>query len=111
MSKRTFRKDERVPVDLECRITAPELTTSGRISDLGLGGLSARIDRCLAQGEILTVEFTLKSSVLKIQAKVQWCRREEDGWQLGLAFENTPGPLLVDLAEWLARIPRTEEIP
>lgn len=111
MTERTFRRDERVPVNLECHIAAPKVSLTGRISDLGLGGLSAHIDQCLEQGTTVTVAFTLLSSITKVQARVQWCRQEEQSWQVGLAFEDTPGAILVDLAEWLARVPRTEEIP
>jgi len=109
----SFRKDERVAVSLDCLVHRNHENFPCHILDLGLGGLSAELDRKLEASQILELEFSLPGSELSLRlpARVQWCRRRDERWHVGMAFVDPPGRSLVHIAEWLARTPRTTEHP
>jgi len=65
----------------------------GESADLGMGGLSARIDRELAVEAPVRVLLTLslgwsETDFLSIPAKVVWCRREGEVFAVGVSFDE-----------------------
>ncbi len=113
MDGHRFRKDERVPVDLPCDITIGTDTVAGKISNLGLGGLQLSASQPLQQDESVEVAFSLDPNGprMELQAHIQWCRPQGESWVAGLAFLDPPGQDLVELAQWLAQVPKTTDLP
>ena len=100
-------------MDLPCDITTGQVTVTGKVSDLGLGGLQLSTDQPLQTNASVEVAFALAPNgpKMRLQAQIQWCRPHGKTWIAGLAFSNPSGQDLVELARWLAHIPKMTDLP
>jgi hypothetical protein len=86
------RQFPRYALEAAMTLTTPEGQIEGRTSNLSRGGLSAVIPSMIASGQRVTVELALVfendtfSETMTLQARVVWCTRVEDHYQLGLSF-------------------------
>lgn len=84
-------------------LNTPDRTSSGRMSNLSLGGLCATLAEPIAVGTAIEVDIQLifaddlQSEPLRIAARVVWCTSLRDGHQVGVRFR----PLDAEKSEYL----------
>lgn len=96
----SFRRHERLKVQLPCRITLQNGDpSSGEIRDMSLGGFGALISDHCEDGAIITLNFDLPdgTSVHDAKALVKSCRDVENGYFLGCEFQQDSGHASSDI--------------
>ena len=75
-----------------------EVLDTLRMVDISRGGMGAYVDRAAYPGQkfMLCLPISEKSGRRNLCATVMRCRRTEDGWRVGLRFDN------IALGEWCA---------
>lgn len=72
--------------------------------DLGLGGLSFHADAALTLGSIVNVRIDLVDPSFESEARVVWCHRAGDGYDLGVAFLSTNDAFRARMVEQVCHI-------
>jgi c-di-GMP-binding flagellar brake protein YcgR len=96
----SFRRHERLKVQLPCRITlANGDPSSGEIRDMSLGGFGAQISDHCEDGAIIMLDFELPdgTSVHGAKALVKSCRETDGGYFLGCEFQQDSGHASSDI--------------
>lgn len=79
------------------------ITTEGRTNNVSRGGLSANVSDEVPTGADIEIDITLvfddgmQSEALRLPARIAWCTKIDDGYQLGVSFK----PLSGERAEYL----------
>ena len=86
---------------LQIRVGGKEF--SGRTTNVSRGGLAADISGEVPNGTDAVVSMVLvfdeetQSEPLEMEARIVWCTRVDEGWQVGLAFK----PMLAEKVKYL----------
>jgi c-di-GMP-binding flagellar brake protein YcgR len=86
------REHPRYDVEIEARVQADGAQFAVRTRDLSRTGMCFSAPTVIAVGTAITVEAALKfsanafSEALPLAARVVWCTRVRDGYQVGCAF-------------------------
>lgn len=92
---------------------------SGRTTNVSRGGLAADIGGEVKNGQECVVSMVLvfdedtQSEPLEMEARIVWCTRVDEGWQVGLAFKPMPSEKVKYLTMFLRYLddsgPRTKQ--
>ena len=100
----TDRQHPRFAADVGIRFYVGKQVTEGRTRNVSRGGLCADLATELPAGKDVDVEMRLvfednsQSEPLRLPARIVWCTRFEDAYQIGVSFR----PLDKQRAEYLA---------
>lgn len=94
----SFRRHERVRIQLSCRVAMESGTLNGLIEDISLGGCRICSPKSVAQGSKAQLSFSLPdgAEINSLECIVRNARREDDKIYLGCEF--VPGQAFVETA-------------
>ena len=83
-SREFVRHTVNVPLEVTTVPTAPAATLQG--VNVSHGGLAFLYPECPREGEIFQLRIPTVNPPFEAQAKVVWCRREDEQWLVGVSF-------------------------
>ncbi len=75
-------------IPIEIQPTRVEDVDSVRLQNISYGGLAFHSDHSYTSGSQIVIRITSVKPAFEAQAKVTWCKRETDGYAIGLEFVN-----------------------
>ena len=106
VSREFASRPGRTPVEMPIALRSAGLTFFGTSENIGMGGLFVAVDRSLAIGERITVEFKLPDHAvpMSVDAEVRWIRPAgERQLGAGMRFVSPSIGAMVALYELLRR--------
>lgn len=90
--------------------TSAEAVAKAQINNLSKGGLCFVTPTRLERGQRLEIDFPAFKPVVKLTAKVVWCRAQRDEFSVGAEFTAMGEPLRVRLIEMHGAIAEYQKI-
>lgn len=94
----------RCDLPVRCRRSSEPRACNTRLKDLGLGGVCFRSPRPFATGTSLEVSFPVLQAEQCLRGHVAWSRRDGDGYEVGLRFDDEAEAFKARMVEQLAAI-------
>lgn len=94
----------RCDLPVRCRRSSEPRACHTRLKDLGLGGVCFRSPRPFEPGTCLEVSFPILQSEQCLRGHVAWSRRDGDGYEVGLCFDDEAEAFKARMVEQLAAI-------
>lgn len=83
---RRRRKYIRHPVDVPLEVEDVSGDPGSQVADVSFGGLSFLGARARKRGSELLLRIPYLEPPFEVRARVAWCRRENDGYRIGVRF-------------------------
>ncbi len=99
-----MRQFIRHPADIEVVIETGPSEPASRLRDLGLGGLCLHSAAPRAPGSLVQVRLPGIAPDLRLPGRVAWCRRQADGFEIGVAFVGRQTAYRARMVEQIAHI-------
>ncbi len=99
-----MRQFIRHPADIAVVIESGPPAPAGRLRDLGLGGLSLHSETPREPGSLVQVRLPGIAPNLRLPGRVAWCRRQADGFDIGVAFLGRQTAFRARMVEQIAHI-------
>ena len=99
-----MRQFIRHPADIEVVIETGPPAPVGRLRDAGLGGLCLHSDSPREPGSLVQVRLPGIAPALRLPGRVAWCRRQDDGFEIGVAFTGRQTAFRARMVEQIAHI-------
>jgi len=78
-----MRHPSSIPLEV---VSDPKSRYASRLRDVGLGGLSYHASEPRRPGETVRLRIPLIADDFEITARVAWCRPDDQGYLMGVAF-------------------------
>ncbi len=99
-----MRQFIRHPADIAVVIESGPPAPAGRLRDLGLGGLSLHSETPREPGSLVQVRLPGIAPNLRLPGRVAWCRRQDEGFDIGVAFLGRQTAFRARMVEQIAHI-------
>ena len=105
MPRRFIRHPASIPIQLDysSKSEQPE-QHSGTTRDVSAGGLSCFSDKLLSPGDFVEVGISIEEKPFKTIGHVIWCRRDNNGYLIGIGFSDMATAYAVRMVEQVCHI-------
>lgn len=105
MPRRFIRHPASIPIQLDCaRLSGVADHHTGTTVDISAGGLSCHSDHLLSPGDTVEVNIPVEGSPFKTIGHVVWCRRDQEGFLIGIGFPDMATAYAVRMVEQVCHI-------
>lgn len=98
-----IRHPSDIPIEYHVDTDNPDAGQE-HLHDIGQGGLSFSSSRELAVGVPITIRISQLQPVFEVEGRVAWCRRESEGFSIGVSFLQAGDRFKVRMVEQVCHI-------
>ena len=91
-------------IPLEVKIADLPSPQNEYLNNVSLGGLSFHSKNNLAAGARITIRIPLLRETIQINGQVVWCRKQDKGYEVGVAFWNKEEAFRTRMVEQICHI-------
>jgi hypothetical protein len=91
-------------IPIEVKSENLKVDQSESLKNVSFGGISFRSDTAFDPGLVLLIRISSVRPLFEARAKVAWCKKEEDHFDVGVEFLETTDVFRIRMVEQICRI-------